>query len=574
MTRPLAFTSAALAACAACAACAAFAPPAAGQAGAVLRQQKISQGQGGFSGPLHSGDLFGIGASALGDLDGDGLAELAVGAYFDDDGGLDRGAVWILFLRADGSVRDQQKISSLQGGFTGDLDDSDLFGWSVEGLGDLDGDGTRDVAVGAWLDDDGGPEQDMGAVWILFLRPDGSVREHQKISPTAGGFNGALDFGDRFGTSLAFLGDLDGDGAGDLAVGSLYDDDGGSNSGSLWILFLHPDGTVKQEQKISNLAGGFGGTLPTDCRFGYSAEPLGDMDHDGLTDLAVGAILDPDGGLGRGAVWLLLLDSDGTVKDERKISSTQGGFTGPLDDYDSFGRSIANLGDLDGDGLTDLAVGAVADDDSANGPGEDRGAVYVLFLNAVGGVQGELKISDTSGDFHGVLDDYDGLGQAATALGDLDLDGVVDIVTTAVLDDDGGEDIGAAWVLFLSDGTWNNPGFALAGAAGTPELHGQGSLQAGEPLTVSLRGAPAFAPLVLIVSLAQLGAPFKGGVLVPAPVGPLLPLLSDAGGELALAGAWPAGVPSGTQVFLQAWIDDAGAPQGLSASNALVATTP
>ncbi len=567
MTVPRTVAAALLAACA-------LAAPAAAQAGAVLRHQKVSQTEGGFTGPLHAADLFGIGAAALGDLDGDGLTELAVGAYFDDDGGPDRGAVWILFLSADGTVRAQQKISSLQGGFSGALDDGDLFGWSVEGLGDLDGDGTRDLAVGAWLDDDAGPEQDMGAVWILFLQPDGTVRDHQKISPVAGGFNGALDFGDRFGTSLASLGDLDGDGAGDLAVGSLYDDDGGLNAGSMWILFLHPDGTVKHEQKISNLEGGFGGTLASQCRFGYSAEPLGDLDLDGLPDLAVGAILDPDGGLDRGAVWLLRLLPDGTVKDESKISSTEGGFSGPLDDHDSFGRSIANLGDLDGDGLTDLAVGAIGDDDGAGGVGEDRGAVYVLFLDAQGGVKAEQKISDAAGDFHGVLDDIDGFGQAVTALGDLDLDGVVDLVATAVLDDDGGEDLGAAWLLFLSDGTWNNPGFALAGAAGLPELHGQGSLQPGEPLAVTLRRAPASAPLVLVVSLAQLGAPFKGGVMLPAPTGPLLALVSDADGEVVLSGAWPACVPAGTQVVLQAWIADPGGPQGLSASNALVATTP
>lgn len=145
---------------------------------------------------------------------------------------------------------------------------------------------------------------------------------------------------------------------------------------------------------------------------------------------------------------------------------------------------------------------------------------------------------------------------------------------TAVLDDDGGEDFGAAWLLFLSDGTWNNPGFALAGAAGLPELHGQGSLLPGEPLAVTLRRAPASAPLVLVVSLAQLGAPFKGGVMLPDPTGPLLALVSDPAGELSLSGAWPSGVPSGTQVILQAWIADPGGPQGLSASNALVASIP
>ena len=77
-----------------------------------------------------------------------GPRRLAVAAKRDDDGGLDRGAVWILFLYADGTVKSHQKISDTQGNFTGTLDDSDLFGESVASLGDLDGDGVGDLAVG------------------------------------------------------------------------------------------------------------------------------------------------------------------------------------------------------------------------------------------------------------------------------------------------------------------------------------------------------------------------------------------------------------------------------------------
>lgn len=87
------------------------------------------------------------------------------------------------------------------------------------------------------------------------------MKAEQKISATAGGFGGVLDRNDHFGTAAASPGDLDGDGVADLAVGALGDADGGFSTGAVWIVFLHADGTVKAEQKISALAGGFGGAL-------------------------------------------------------------------------------------------------------------------------------------------------------------------------------------------------------------------------------------------------------------------------------------------------------------------------
>ena len=221
----------------------------------------------------------------MGDMDEDGVGDLAVGAWDDEDGGTLRGAVWILFLNGDGTVKAHQKISDTQGNFTGVLETMDYFGVSVASLGDVDEDGVGDLAVGAWEDDDGG--EGRGAVWILFLNGDGTVKAHQKISDTQGNFTGVLDDSDWFGSSVASLGDIDGDGVEDLAVGVRRDDDGGGDRGAVWILFLNGDGTVKAHQKISDTQGNFTGVLDDSDYWGCSITSLRDMDEDGMKELAV-----------------------------------------------------------------------------------------------------------------------------------------------------------------------------------------------------------------------------------------------------------------------------------------------
>jgi hypothetical protein len=195
-----------------------FAPLVAAQAmGTVIGEQKIASDTGGFTGALDSSDHFGR-ALGAGDVDGDGVVDLLVGAPDDDDGGANRGALWVLFLAPSGSVRGQTKISDTEGGFAGILDNADRFGASVAMLGDLDGDGSAEVALGAEQDDDGGTNR--GALWILSLGATGQVAAARKISQTSGGFTGVLHDGDRFGRSLARLEDLDGDGVVELAVGA------------------------------------------------------------------------------------------------------------------------------------------------------------------------------------------------------------------------------------------------------------------------------------------------------------------------------------------------------------------
>ncbi|NNF96146.1 MAG: hypothetical protein HKM94_04370, partial [Halobacteria archaeon] len=366
--------------------------------------QKISDTSGNFNGSLNAGDQFGSAITNIGDLEIDGVIDLAVGAPYDDDNGTDRGAIWILFMDSNGEVDIKQKISDSQGGFTGGLDDNDRFGSAVTAISDLNDDGFLDLAVGAPLDDDGG--SDRGAVWILFLNANGTVIQTQKISDATGGFTGTLDDNDQFGGTLANIGDLNNDGVTDLAVGVQQDDDGGSNRGAVWILFMNSDGSINAQQKISSTEGNFDGNLEDGDRFGSAVDVAGDLDGDGVTDLVVGSSGDDDGGSDRGAIWVLFMSADGTVQATQKISQTNGEFDGLLGTGDQFGHTIANVGDLNNDGVNDFAVGALSSDDG----GLDRGAVWVMFMRSSGEVISTSKISDTNGNFDGVLTDGNQFG--------------------------------------------------------------------------------------------------------------------------------------------------------------------
>ena len=343
--------------------------------GRVDQEQKISSKAGSFGGNLGNDDLFGSAVASIGDLNGDGVFDLAVGAPGDDEGGTDQGAVWITFLDAGGRVRQEQIIADGASGFNGDLDNNDRFGSAIAAIGDVNGDGISDLAVGAPNDDDG--SNDAGAVWILMMQADGRVASWQKISRDEGGFNGNLNANDHFGAALAGIGDLDNDGIPDLAVGAPDADEGGTDQGSVWILFLDSGGRVRQEQNIADDTGGFDGNLNNDDRFGSAIAAIGDIDNDGIRDLAVGIPNDDDGSDNAGAVWILTLQTNGRVASGQKISQDEGGFDGNLSADDQFGAALAGIGDLDNDGVPDIAVGAPGDNDG----GTDQGAVWILFMD-------------------------------------------------------------------------------------------------------------------------------------------------------------------------------------------------
>jgi hypothetical protein len=399
--------------------------------------------------------LFGYSVASIGDVNGDGFEDLAVGIPRDDSGGPDRGAVAVVFLGPSGTVVGSQKISVLDGGFAGPLANRDGLGTSVAGLGDLDGDGISEIAVGAPGDDDGGFNK--GAVWILFLNGDGTVKTNRtrKISDTSGGFGGVIEDLDAFGLVVGATGDINGDGSPDLAVGMPNADDGRfASRGFVWILLLRPDGSVLFEARVEPLV------ARDRLFFGSSVGSAGDVDGDGIPDLAIGATGDDGGGRSSGNVVLALMDEDGTARSQRPV------FTG-LNEGDQAGGAVA-FSDGGVQSVASLVVGSAF---ASTADTESSGAVWQVILDASGRPTGvrQLGLSIFG------LSSFDRFGGAVDRIGDLNGDGLDEWVVGASGSDAGGFDRGGVWLMFGTP----LPSPQIASRTYRPDL-----AVVGEPITI------------------------------------------------------------------------------------------
>ena len=366
---------------------------------------KIEEGSGGFFANLDAGDRFSRDHDQAGDINGDGIIDLVVGARSDDDGATDAGAVYILFMNNDGTVQSNQKISATQGGFTDTLLANNFFGYGVAGIGDYDGDSIPDIAVSA-------PASTNIALYIIHLNSNGTVKSFVK-NPNI------------MAQGLSAVGDLNNDGRIDLVACDPGSDIGGNNIGAISILFLNSSSQVIPAQTvlINPISGGLGSGLVAGDQFGgREVAMLGDIDNDGTLEMAVGAFMS-DGG--KGAIWILSLDSNNfNVVSKLKITEGMNGFTDTLTTGANpngtaganFGHALSKIGDLNGDGVPDLMTGANQ---------QNEGWGYILYLNSDKTVKTFTRINNTDGGFDLALSNEARFSRSISFIGDLRGDGTI-----------------------------------------------------------------------------------------------------------------------------------------------------
>ena len=391
---------------------------------------------------------FGRSASCAGDINGDGFSDVIIGALLYDDGAnTDEGRAFIYYGSATG-------IGAAPVNTPDDADQANAqFGFSVSGAGDVNGDGFSDVIIGAYAYDDGA-NTDEGRAFVYHGSAGGLSASPNNIPDDA---NQSTAY---FGRSVASAGDVNGDGYSDVIIGAhQYDDGINTNEGRVFVYHGSLTGLSASPASTPDDAN------QSDALFGVSVACAGDVNGDGYSDVIIGAA-----------------DYDGTDTDEGGSFVYHGSASGLpatpnsiLEDANQFlaesGCSVASAGDVNGDGYSDVIIGAWVYDDGAN---TNEGRAFVYHGGAAG-----LNPTPNS-----TPDDADqasaNFGRSVASAGDVNGDGYSDVIIGAWTYDDGANaDEGRVFVYHGS----------AIGLSATPSSTPDDADQAGAAFGFSVAGA-------------------------------------------------------------------------------------
>ena len=432
---------------------------------------------------IDANDRSGYSVSGAGDVNGDGIDDLIVGALEASPNGVNgAGESYLVFGRTTGfpAAFELRSLFPEAGGdgTTGfvlkGIDADDESGFSVSNAGDVNGDGIDDLIIGARLANAGGES------YVVFGRNTGfpATFELRSLFPVAGGDGTegfalkAIDAVDQSGISVSNAGDVNGDGIDDLIIGaSSPNPNGKDNAGESYVVFGRNTGFPAAFELTSLLppAGGdgtegfvLGGIDPHD-HAGGSVSNAGDVNGDGIDDLLIGAeVAVPHGASGAGESYVVFGRTTGfpaafqlfSLFPEAGGDGTEGFVLKGIGRSDFSGNSVSNAGDVNGDGIDDLIIGASGGDPNGRA---SAGESYVVFGRTTGFPAAfELRslFPEAGGDGTGGfvlkgIDTNDSSGWSVSSAGDVNGDGIDDLIIGARFADPNGEsEAGESYVVF------------------------------------------------------------------------------------------------------------------------------
>ena len=401
-------------------------------------------------------DSVGRSVSAAGDINGDGIDDLIIGANKASPNGVNSGSSYVIFGNAT-PFQATIGLINLDGNNGFRLDGAqagDSTGFSVSGAGDINGDGIDDLIVG------------VGA-FVAFPQAGKSYVVFGKTSAFAAAINlaslnGSDGFrlnsvvpGDRVGRSVSAAGDVNGDGIDDLIVGAPgAGPNGNAYSGSSYVVFGKATAFAASID-LANLDGSDGfrldGAMENDYS-GFSVSAAGDINGDGIDDLIVGAHPSSPNGLRSGSSYVVFGKTSNFAA-TINLASLNGSNGFRLDGAlagDYSGLSVSAAGDINGDGIDDLVVGAPGADPN----GANTGSGFVVFGKS-SAFDANISLATLDGSAGIRLDGAlagDATGTSVKAAGDINGDGIDDLVMGAPFADPNGIiNAGSSYVLFGRD---------------------------------------------------------------------------------------------------------------------------
>ncbi len=380
--------------------------------------------------------LLGVSVAGAGDINGDGYADVIVGAGLFDSGQDNEGAAFVFAGSPTGvtSGNPSTAIAILQSDQA-----SALLGASVAGAGDVNGDGYADVIVGAPNYDSG--QADEGAAFVYLGGAEG-VRSGNPASAHTTLQSDQVSA--QLGFTVAGAGDVNGDGYSDVIVGSAGYDSGEMNEGAAFVFHGGPSGIANGNPMTANA------TLQSnqaDADFGFSVAGAGDVNGDGYADVIVGSRFYDAGQTDEGAAFVFHGGASGITSGNPSTANA----TIQMEQAGATDISVAGAGDVNGDGFADVIVGAYEHDIGQS----NEGAAYIFHGSASGITSGNPSTANTTLQSN---QDSAFLGLSVAGAGDVNGDGYADVIVGAFGYDAGQTNEGAAFVFHggpagISNGT-------------------------------------------------------------------------------------------------------------------------